>query len=229
MAKKTSSFLNAQKAIAIAVAAVALGVVGYLFSLVIVEAPQGEFEAGVHYIEIENPRRIRGDKIEIMEFFSYGCIHCYNFDRPLAEWAEARSDTVHFVRTPAVANEVWELLGRAYYVMEQNDISERHHLALFQAIHDARLDLTSADKLADWFDGRGITREDFLASITSTEVNGLVSNADRMARRLQVASVPTIIVNGKYLVRVNRQIGPSRMLDVMDHLIEKELAPPAPQ
>jgi len=228
MAKKANKFLSMQKAIVIALAAVALGVLGYLFSLVVVEAPKGEFEAGVHYIEIENPRRIRAEKVEIMEFFSYGCIHCYNFDRPLEEWADSRSDTIRFVRTPAIASDLWEMLGRAYFVYEVNKLDERHHIALFQAIHDARLDLSSPEKLASWFDGRGITSEEFLKSYRSVEVNNLMSTADRMARRLKVSSVPTIIVNGKYMVRITRQVGPARMLDVMDHLIEMEQAAKQP-
>lgn len=228
--KKRSGKLKKQK-IAVGVgAAIVAGIVAVLAVIVIRDAPMGQFEPGEHYEMLEEPRRIRGEQIEVMEFFSYGCVHCYNFDPALEDWVEDRGDTVRFVRTPAIASEQWRLLGRTYYAMEELGILEQNHYRLFRAIHDGGASLSSVNQLARWFDGKGTTEEEFRTAYNSPAVETKVRLADRMGRRMKVASVPTIIVNGKYRVGMSRTVGPSRMLDVMDHLVEKELAArkPAP-
>ena len=222
MAKKQSRFLVAQKIGLGVFAAVLLSAVGYLFYVTLNDAPLGEFLEGEHYQVLENPRRIRGDQIEIMEFFSYGCVHCYNFDPILEDWAEDKGEAINFVRTPAVANDYWRILGRAYYVFQDMGIYEDRHMRFFRDIHEARRSFPTPEALFAYAEEEGLDRNAFEASYQSTAVNSAVNRADQMARRLQVAAVPTIVVQGKYVVRTTREIGPKRMLDVMDHLIELE-------
>ena len=88
MARKESRFLKQQKIALGVVGIIVVAIVGYLTWLSVEESPLGEFVEGEHYLVIENPRRIRGDKIEVMEFFSYGCVHCFNFDPILDDWVE---------------------------------------------------------------------------------------------------------------------------------------------
>ncbi|MEX2489169.1 MAG: thiol:disulfide interchange protein DsbA/DsbL [Pseudomonadales bacterium] len=221
--KRRSAFLRRQKIALGTVAAVILGIVAWLAMIVIRDAPMGEFEPGEHYTVLEDPRRIRGDKIEIMEFFSYGCIHCYNFDPDLEDWVAEQGDTIDFVRTPAFASEQWRLLGRTYYAMQELDILEENHYRLFRSIHDGGMSLSSANQLARWIDGNGATAEEFRSAYNSPAVDTRVRSADQLGRRMKVSSVPTIIVNGKYRVGMTRTVGPSRMLEVMDHLVDKEL------
>ncbi len=81
-----------------AVAVIVIALIGYFSTLVVKDLPiLGNFVEGEHYTLLEKPRRIRGEKIEVMEFFSYGCIHCYNFDPDLTDWVEANSDWDHAV------------------------------------------------------------------------------------------------------------------------------------
>lgn len=229
MAKKTRSGKIRKQKIAVGVGAtVVVIIVAALAVTVIKDAPMGQFEPGEHYEMVEEPRRIRGDKIEVMEFFSYGCIHCYNLDPDLEDWVEDQGETIEFVRTPAIASEQWRLLGRTYYAMEELEILEENHYRLFRAIHDGGINLASVNQLASWIDGKGTTAEEFRKAYNSPAVETRVRSADRMGRRMKIASVPTIIVNGKYRVGMSRTVGPSRMLDVMDHLIDKELNPEQP-
>lgn len=227
MAKRKSSFLLWQKLVVGGIAFVSVGILGFLFTLVLTEAPGGEFVEGQHYFLLDEPRRVRGDGVEVMEFFSYACIHCYNFDAPLESWAEDREDKVDFVRTPAISNAFWRLLGGAYYTMEEMGVLEDHHRALFQALHDRGERLDSIDRLAAFMADRGVDADEFRRVFNSASVQSRLSQADLMARRMRVASVPTIIVDGRYLVRITATVGPNRMLDVMDHLVEKASAPAA--
>jgi thiol:disulfide interchange protein DsbA len=224
MAKKQSRFLVQQK-IAVAVFALfAVAVVGYLTMLMFEDAPLGEFVEGEHYQLIDNPRRIRSDKVEVMEFFSYACVHCYNFDPDLTDWVEEQGEKVNFIRMPAVASDYWRLLGRNYYAMEQLGITDNQHMAFFRAVHDAQQVFNSVGKLRSYYDSRGVDPDEYEAAFKSTEVTGQISRADQMARRLKVASVPTIVIQGKYEIRTTASIGPKRMLEVMDYLVKKEMA-----
>ena len=224
MAKKESHFLVQQKMAVGAFSLVVICVIGYLTWLTFEDAPLGEFVEGEHYDLVDNPRRIRDDRVEVMEFFSYACVHCYNFDPDLTDWVEDQGDKVNFVRMPAVASDYWRALGRTYYTLERLDGLEGNHMAFFRAIHETRRNFPSADSLADFFASSTISPDEFKKTFNSAEVASDISKADQMARRLKVASVPTIIVQGKYIVRTTRAIGPKRMLEVMNYLVEKELA-----
>ena len=227
MVNKAKSFLAKQKIAVGVMAVIVVGIVVYFSTMVLKESTiLGEFVEGEHYFLIENPRRIRGEQIEVMEFFSYACVHCYNFDPDLNDWVEAKGELIKFVRMPAVANDYWRILGRNYFAMEELDILEKYHMALFREVHEVKRNFSSPDKLIDYFESQGIPRADYEKAFNSSAVLRKVSDADQMARRLRVASVPTIVVHGKYVVNVTRVVGTSRMLEVIDHLIEKETTGP---
>ncbi len=221
MARKSTRFLVQQKialGVFIALAAAALG---YLIWLLLQETPGGEFVEDEHYQLLEKPRRIRSDKIEVMEFFSYSCVHCYNFDPDLTAWAEKNKDIVTLVRTPAVPSDYWRLLGRGYYTMEQLGITREHHMPFFRAIHDTGQTFNSPERLFDYFERAGV--EGYETAFHSPTVANQVARADQMNKRLQISTVPSLVVQGKYLVKTSRTIGPQRMLVVMDYLVQKEL------
>jgi thiol:disulfide interchange protein DsbA len=226
VARKESRFLKQQKVALGVFAAIIAGTVGFLFWLTIEDAPLGEFVEGEHYQLIENPRRIRSDQIEVLEFFSYGCIHCYRFDPDLVDWVESKGDIISFQRIPAIGSDYWRLLGRNYYALQQLDELDQQHMKLFRAIHDARDTFPNPESLFSYFEDI----EGYEQAFRSAEVSSQITRADTLARRMKIASVPAIVIQGKYLVRASGAVGPKRMLDVMNHLIEKELAartPPA--
>jgi protein dithiol oxidoreductase (disulfide-forming) len=228
MAHKESKFLHQQK-IALGVGAVVvLAVLAYVTSIVIRDsAPLGNYVAGEHYTLLENPKRVRGDKIEVVEFFSYACIHCYRFDPDLEGWVEDNQDRIKFIRNPVVASDLWARFARHYYTMESLGIVEDLHYKFFNAVHDRNLNTSSKERLAEWAEDNGV--ENYLESYDSAEVRRKVATADATARGLQIANVPSMVINGKYLVRITETVGPVRMLDIVDHLLQLETAPPPAQ
>ncbi|MFT4796936.1 MAG: thiol:disulfide interchange protein DsbA [Candidatus Azotimanducaceae bacterium] len=224
MVNRRAKFVQQQKLIVGGIAIVAIGILGYLTTLVLTESSSEGFVEGEHYVLIDDPQRIRGDKIEVMEFFSYGCIHCYNFDDEIEAWAAEHQDIVSFKQTPAVANELWRNYGRAYYTMESLGILEDGHTLMFKQVHDARRNLKSAEDIAGVLAINGVTEEAFIRTFQDRATEQKLVRADQMARRFKVATVPSLVVHGKYHIRVTGSIGFSRMLDVADFLIQKELA-----
>ena len=221
MSNKRSRFLQKQKLAIGFFAAIIILIVAYLSFILVKEAPMVEgFSEGTHYFLLENPRRIRGEKVEIMEFFSYGCVHCYNLDDDLNDWVKTNEDKITFVRTPAIANEQWRIYGRAYYAMEANGLLEVNHSRIFREIHDTKRNIPTAEKFAELLGNENT--EAFLTAFNSLPTTQKIERADQLARRFKIATVPNIVVNGKYLVKASTNVGLSRMLDVIDHLIELE-------
>jgi thiol:disulfide interchange protein DsbA len=228
MAKRSTKVLQMQKLLFGFVGIVTLTVIGYALTTILVESPGGKFVEGTHYTLIEEPRRVRGDTPEVMEFFSYTCIHCFNFDPLLNDWAQSHEGKVNVARTPTVSGEAWRLFGQTYYTLQALDILEENHSRFFTEIHQRGRTFRSEEEIADWFNGQGATREKFLTTFSSNAVLRRTTNADVLARQLKVVGIPSLVVNGKYLVSVNREVGAKRMLEVADYLIAMETNPSTP-
>ena len=140
----------------------------------------------------------------------------------LSYWVDSKTDYINFVQVPAIANDYWRVLGRAYFTLEHMNILEKQHMAMFRAIHKSKRDLSNAEALFDFVEEIGVDRDKFASVYQSPETSNAMNQADQIARRLKVASVPTIVIQGKYLVRTTRSVGQSRMLEVMDYLIARE-------
>ena len=222
MAKKQSKFLVQQKIGIILFTITLVGIAIYLGIKTLEDSPLGEFVEGEHYQLLDIPRRMRSDKIEVMEFFSYGCVHCFDFEPSLSYWVDSKTDDINFVQVPAIANDYWRVLGRAYFTLEHMNILEKQHMAMFRAIHKSKRDLSNAEALFDFVEENGVDRDKFASVYQSPKTSNAMNQADQIARRLKVASVPTIVIQGKYLVRTTRSVGQSRMFEVMDYLIAKE-------
>ena len=202
--------------IAIGVALVGLGI--YLSSGLAQNATPTE---GEDYALIENADRIRiGDPINVYEFFSYGCVHCRNFDPELEEWLVTTEEDVAFSRKPAAFSRTWTLLGQGYLALEQADALEGNHAKLFSAVHDFGKTFRSGQEIADYLDSETLPAAEFMRAFNSPKVRRKLSQAETDSRRYNVQSVPTMIVAGKYTVDMGN--GMQRALEVVDYLIGQE-------
>lgn len=202
--------------IAIGVALVGLGI--YLSSGLAQNATPTEDE---DYALIENADRIRiGDPINVYEFFSYGCVHCRNFDPELEEWLVTTDEDVAFSRKPAAFSRTWTLLGQGYLALEQADALEGNHAKLFSAVHDFGKTFRSGQEIADYLDSETLPAAEFMRAFNSPKVRRKLSQAETDSRRYNVQSVPTMIVAGKYTVDMGN--GMQRALEVVDYLIGQE-------
>lgn len=203
------------------VALVGLAVVGYglMYST---GATEGEFVEGKHYDLIEDaPRRRASDPLMVTEFFSYGCVHCKNFDPLIEKWKPSLPSGAEFERAPVTFNPAWELLARTYLAFETMDKLPGNHERVFRAIHDNGTQFLSADQLANFAAKGNIDKAAFLAAFNSTQVNRRLSEIELAMSRVGVRSVPQLVVAGKY--RVNNDAGRKVSLAVVDHLIALEL------
>ncbi|MDD2724500.1 MAG: thiol:disulfide interchange protein DsbA/DsbL [Methylovulum sp.] len=162
------------------------------------------------------------DKIEVIEFFWYGCPHCYAFEPELAKWVKKLPKNVEFIRQPAVFSELWGKHAKAYFVAESLGVVEKVHADLFDAIQNKKEKLESEEDQAKFFVAHGVKEADFHDAYKSFAVDSKMRQASVTAGRYGITGVPAVIVNGKYLTNGPLAGSHEKMIEVMDKLIKQE-------
>ena len=184
---------------------------------------QNQFIAGEHYIVLEKPVATRdSNKIEVVEMFSYGCPHCYEFEPLIREWAKKQDSDIDFWYFPAVWNKPMKFYAQAFYAADELNVLDQIHLPLFFAIAIEQKRLSSTKDLAGFLAEYGVDKKTFALAIKSTTVENLAKQAEARVNSYTPIGVPEIIVNGKYRIDRMRAGGMSEMLAVVDFLIKKE-------
>jgi len=185
---------------------------------------QAQFLEGVEYTRVAPQPVETGRKIEVREFFWYGCSHCYALEPSLEKWLKNLPKNAQFVRTPAVFNEQWAVHARAYYAFEALGITAKMHYPLFHALHAEKRPLNTADSLAALVAEKGGDRTAFLDAYNSFGMQANLNRALQAARAYNIESVPTLIVDGKYMTSANIAGGYDKVPQVLDFLIKKAAA-----
>lgn len=186
----------------------------------------GRFELGTHYQRFPAAQGTSSspDLIEVAEIFWYGCPHCYTFDPYLENWRKNLPDDVSFVRIPAVWNAVLQIHARAFYAAEALDVVAELHSPIFREIHNNQNFLDSQGALAEFFEQHGVEADAFNAAYESFAVNTKLNRADELSRRYRIASVPTVVINGKYTTDAGMAGGYDELIDLIDDLVAMERA-----
>jgi cyclophilin family peptidyl-prolyl cis-trans isomerase len=186
---------------------------------------QGSFVAGEHYVVLDRPVPTRDNsKIEVVELFSYGCPHCYEFEPLVKEWGKQQAGDVDFWFSPAVWSKSMELYAKAFYTARELDVEEKIHLPLFTAIVIKQKSIRNESDLADFFAQYGVDKKIFTETFNSAAVEKRARHAEERVRLYKPVGVPEIIVNGKYRVDRMRAGGLTEMLAVAEYLVNKERA-----
>jgi len=162
------------------------------------------------------------DKIEIIEFFWYGCPHCYTLEPTMVEWLKTKPDNVEFIRQPAVFSSLWGKHAKAYFVAEALGVVDKVHADFFDAIQNKKQKLTSEDQLAKFFVAHGVDETKFRETFNSFLIDAKLRQAKAMAPRYGITGVPAIIINGKYKTSGPLAKSHENMIKVMNQLIEQE-------
>ncbi len=183
------------------------------------------WEEGKHY-DLITPAIRTADpaKIEVTEFFWYGCGHCYNFEPVISQWKKTLADDVVFRGSPAAWNKPMELHAKAYYAAEVLGVLDTMHLVIFQAMNVDRKRLSSEAEIAELFAEHGVSAEDFSKAFNSFGVGSQARQASANARAAKITGTPEMMVNGKYRISTRKVGSQANMLKLADFLIEKERA-----
>lgn len=194
---------------------------GIFICLTLTSFGAAALEKGRDYVELPTPQAVEtGPKIEVREFFWYGCPHCYALEPILDKWLAHKPANVEFVRTPATAPR-WLTHAQAFYAFKALGATEKTHAALFRAIHEKNRPLDKEAALAEFAKEQGIDPAKFREKFESFTVNVEVGKAKQMNEAFGVTSVPTFAVDGKFVTSASMAGGETELFGVLDQLIAK--------
>ncbi|MHB8346737.1 MAG: thiol:disulfide interchange protein DsbA/DsbL [Acidiferrobacterales bacterium] len=163
-------------------------------------------------------------KIEVREFFWYGCPHCFHIEPILENWLKTLPPDAEFVRTPAEFNPAWATAARAYYTFQALGITNKVHGAFFRAIHVDHKNMDNVNNVAAFLAKYGISKQRFLSTYNSFSVDADVRRTAAMEVPYGIDSVPTFVVDGRYVTNPAIAGGQRRCLRIVSYLIKKSAA-----
>lgn len=192
-----------------------------------VSAADSEFKEGVNYKVTPRPEKLPDpNKIEVLEFFWYGCPHCYDFESHIQPWLAHKPEGVSFTRIPHdLGREAGETHALAYHIAEKLGIVKRIHAPMFKAIHDLKQPMDRLNDVCDLFAKQGgITDEQCHAAADDEDVKHARNHDDFLIRHYEIANVPALVVDGRYYTDAIMAGGMSNLVKVLDVLIAKQKA-----
>lgn len=158
-------------------------------------------------------------RIEVIEFFWYGCIHCYNLEPVIESWLKKLPPDAQFRRVPAVFNDRWARDAAIFYALEALGALERLHRPLFDAIHRERLRTDDPQALAEWLRKNQVDPQKFDETSKSFGVQSKVRRAHQLSIAYGIDGTPAMAVHGRYTVSAEQGRSRDGLLATVDYLI----------
>lgn len=194
----------------------------------------GDIRAGVHYVELPFANSVsKGNKVEVREFFWYGCPHCNTFEPHLNQWRQS-ARYVKFVRSPAFLSATEQdaqndrhkkqirkfyLHARMYFSLKKLGVLEKMHGKIFHAMHKQNRRLASLSEVTEFVVGKRVNKSRFTAAMDSDAVAESVHLSRRLELGYNIRSVPILIVDGRYMTSPSMAGGRAQAIVVLKHLV----------
>ena len=198
-----------------------------LFAAALLLAPLGAIAqtqrlpvSGREYQVLDPPRPVAtGERIEVIEFFYYGCPICYEAQPHISRWLLRTGPAVTLRRVPAVSAEGWEAFAKIYYALESVGQLARLHWPVYDNHHFDGKRLNEVKNLLDWLQQNGVDTEKFRDALNSDDTRAKVESAQKMLETYSVRGVPTFVIDGKYATSARMANGVKEMMDVVEYLV----------
>jgi protein dithiol oxidoreductase (disulfide-forming) len=180
-------------------------------------APRARVNVDYRLIE---PQPVQtGNRIEVIDFFWYGCPHCYAFQPALEEWIKGMPPDVALRRIPAILRDNWAPHARIYYALESLGELEQLHQQVYHGYHVQELHMSKPDVMVQWAVRHGIDRQKWTDAYNSPEVMRKVEAAKTLTMDYNVQGTPSLVVDGRYLTSPAMARSEQRMIPILDDLI----------
>jgi thiol:disulfide interchange protein DsbA len=190
-------------------------------------AAQGAPVEGTHYTRLAQPAPVSvpAGKVEVVEFFSYGCPHCYALEPSIEAWRKTLPPQAVFRRVPVGFNALYETYQKVFYALEAMGQLDAMHPKIFAAIHQQRMRLDKEADLVAFMNANGVDGAKFAELFKSFSVQSKVRQASQLAKAYGIDAVPTIGVQGRYVTSGAQAGTNERALAVASHLVTQAARP----
>lgn len=174
---------------------------------------------GKEYQVLKAPQPVPAGKIEVTEFFWYGCPHCFDFEPELEAWVKKQGKDVVFKRVPVAFRDDLLPHTKIFYALESIGKLDAMHTKVFNAIHVDRKRMLDPNEIADFMAKNGIDRKAFLDAYNSFSVTTNSQRANKIADAYKIDGVPTVVVQGKYMTSPSIAGTKGAAVQAMDYLV----------
>jgi thiol:disulfide interchange protein DsbA len=188
-------------------------------------ATSERFKEGTNYRKVvpAQPTNVAPGKVEVVEVFWYGCAHCFELDPAIESWRnKGKPAYVEFVRVPGMWNDTLRMHARLFYTAEALGKLDALHSTIFREVNVNNDPLNTVEKMTAFFKKQGVSPEEFQKAFASFAVESKLQRADFLNRRYQIQSVPTVVVNGKYVTDRGMAGGEPQLFQVIEELAAHE-------
>lgn len=196
----------------------------FLFSLAGLAAACNAAEpvANKDYRVLERPQpTASGNKIEVLEFFYYGCPHCYDLQSALDPWVKNKPADVEYKRVPTVFRDSWIPLTKTFYTLEALGALDKLHLDVFDAVHNKKMDLNDPKVMTKWAEQHGVEAKKFSEMYNSFTVESKTQQSVQKTKNYAITGTPAVVVAGKYLTSPSMTGNYQSFLAVLDQLVAR--------
>jgi thiol:disulfide interchange protein DsbA len=176
---------------------------------------------GTDYVKLSQPVPVPAGKIEVIEFFWYGCPHCNAFDPSLEKWSQSLPPDVAFRRVHVALAPHWAVHQRIFYALDTMGLEPSLHKKVFAAIHIERQHLDKPADISAFMQKNGVDAAKFMDNFNSFTVQTKCRQAGQLAAAYKIDGVPTMGVQGRYYTSVSMAGSHERTLAIVDQLIQK--------
>ena len=185
-------------------------------------AQSPKIEEGFDYRILPTPQPVESKgKVEVIEFFWYGCPHCYDFEPELNAWLKRQPKDVIFRKVPVAFRDDFMPHSQLFYALEAMGKGDALNDKVMYAMHKENKRLMTENEIADWAASQGIDRNAFLATYRSFAVVSKARAARQMADGYRIDGVPTIVMQGRYVTSPSIAGTKAKAISVMEHLEQK--------
>ena len=185
-------------------------------------AQSPKIEEGFDYRILPTPQPLESKgKVEVIEFFWYGCPHCYDFEPELNTWLKRQPKDVIFRKVPVAFRDDFMPHSQLFYALEAMGKGDALNDKVMYAMHKENKRLMTENEIADWAASQGIDRNTFLATYRSFAVVSKARAARQMADAYRIDGVPTVVMQGRYVTSPSIAGTKAKAISVMEHLEQK--------
>ena len=191
-------------------------------------AAGAQLREGIDFVRVKQPLPQSGPGIEVVEFFSYGCPHCNEFEPAVRKWRSTLPKDVRFRRVPiSFGNPKWEALAKLYLAIDGTGDLAKMDGAVFSAVHEQKLPLSNDQAVMDWAVKHVADPKKFADMYQSFGIRTLARSAEQTGADFGISGVPSFGVAGRYLVVAKEAKSREEVLAMVGKVVEMARQAPA--
>jgi len=196
--------------------------------LAIASYARAQLREGIDFVRVSRPVPQSQPGIEVVEFFSYGCPHCNEFEPAVRKWRSTLPKDVRFRRAPiSFGNPKWQALAKLYLALEATGDLAKVDDAVFKAVHEEKVPLPNDQAVIDWAAKRVADPKKFTEMYQSFGIQTSAKSSEQLGADFGITGIPSFGVAGKYLVVAKEAKTREDILATVNKVIEMARQAPA--